>query len=190
MLAPFRSLQVSSVERGVAEIESPWFGFRTDFNSFVEELEEHERTSRDSIGQVVTIVSLAATAGELALAGGGEPPVASGGGGAGFGGAGTATVALGRGAVGSLEWVEVMSRLATIGAISTTALARLGAGTGPQPSKPMQSSASEPKTGKASKTEGGAKGGSKVDPAVDKAVEEGLDEYEGPKDSTSQAAPQ
>jgi hypothetical protein len=178
MLAPMRTLDPSTVEKAVIEIENPSFGFHTDFNSFVEELEEHQRTWR-RVGQIVNIVGLALTAGELAFSGGGGP--AAMGGGTGFGGATVSGAAIARGAVWSLEWVEAMRRLATIGAISSAALARLGGGIEPQPSKPMQSSASEPKPRTARKASGEAAGGAKVDPAVEKAVEKGISEYEGPQ---------
>ncbi|UWZ82855.1 eCIS core domain-containing protein [Occallatibacter riparius] len=174
MLAPMRTLDPATVEKAVKQIDSPSFGFGTDFDSFVEELEDNARTWH-RVGQIANIVGLALTAGELALSGGAGPSGAGeGGGGGGFGGA-VATVrgaTLTSGAVGSLEWIEAMRRLVAIGAISSATLGRLGGGVEPQPSKPMESSAPKPKTELPK---------AKVDPAVDKAVEEGIEEYEGPQ---------
>jgi len=65
------------------------------------------------IRQVVAIIELAMLArGLMRPRGGGGPPIS---GGPGISGA-TAGVAVARGAVGSVEWIEAMRRLAAIGA--------------------------------------------------------------------------
>jgi len=112
MLQELRSLDPARVERAVKELQSPWHGFEFDFSSFVEDLEEHAHTMK-RIRQVVAIIELAMLArGLMRPRGGGGPPIS---GGPGISGA-TAGVAVARGAVGSVEWIEAMRRLAAIGA--------------------------------------------------------------------------
>jgi hypothetical protein len=132
ILAELRSLNPSRVERAVTELQSGWHSFGWDFGVFVEELEEHAHTLH-RIRQVVGLIELAMLArGLMPARRGGGPSIA---GGPSVGGA-TATVAIARGAVGSIEWVEAMRRLAAIGAISAAAaVGRIGGGT-PMPAKP------------------------------------------------------
>ena len=147
MLNELRSFDPSRVERAVKELQSPWHGFGADFDSFVEELEEHAHTVK-RVRQVVHIISLAMMARGLMLPRPGSgPPIA---GGPGIGGVTAGGVAIARGAIGSVEWLEAMRRLVSIGAIATTgaAVGHIGGGTAgelPMPAKPTLTAASQGK---------------------------------------------
>jgi hypothetical protein len=145
LLQELRSLEPSRVDRAVKELRSPSHGFQTDFESFVEDLQEHAHTMK-RVRQVVNIISLAMMGRGLLMRPGGGPPIT---GGPGIGGMTAGSVAVARGAIGSVEWVEAMRHLVAIGAISTAVAAgRIGGGTAgelPMPAKPTLTAASQGK---------------------------------------------
>ena len=142
LLQELRSFDPARVERAVKELRSPWHGFQTDFDSFVEDLQEHAHTMK-RVRQVAHIISLAMMGRGLLARPGGGAPIA---GGPGIGGMTGGSVAVARGAIGSVEWVEAMRQLAAIGAITTgAAIGSIGGGTAgelPMPAKPTLTAAS------------------------------------------------